>query len=98
MAGDARGRACTRRCGTAAPTAGEQPERLAGGRRGRGEPPADRRRLGSTGPGHQRPDLAGLRRERFDRPDIDWVTEFENETGCKVNAQIFGTSDEAYTL
>ena len=31
-------------------------------------------------------------------PAVDWVTDFETETGCTVNYQIFGTSDEAYTL
>ena len=30
-------------------------------------------------------------------PAVDWVTPFETETGCTVNAQIFGTSDEAFT-
>jgi putative spermidine/putrescine transport system substrate-binding protein len=30
--------------------------------------------------------------------DVDWVTDFQNESGCKVTPQIFGTSDEAYTL
>ena len=29
---------------------------------------------------------------------VDWVTDFQNTSGCKVNPQIFGTSDEAYTL
>jgi putative spermidine/putrescine transport system substrate-binding protein len=29
---------------------------------------------------------------------VDWVTDFQTETGCTVNPQIFGTSDEAYTL
>jgi len=29
---------------------------------------------------------------------VDWVTDFQTESGCTVNAQIFGTSDEAYTL
>jgi putative spermidine/putrescine transport system substrate-binding protein len=28
---------------------------------------------------------------------IDWVTDFEAETGCIVTADIFGTSDEAWT-
>ncbi len=32
------------------------------------------------------------------QPDIDWVTDFQTKSGCKVNPQIFGTSDEAYTL
>ena len=31
-------------------------------------------------------------------PGVDWVTDFQTETGCTVNAQLFGTSDEAYTL
>jgi putative spermidine/putrescine transport system substrate-binding protein len=31
-------------------------------------------------------------------PSVDWVTDFEAETGCTVVPQIFGTSDEAYTL
>ena len=28
---------------------------------------------------------------------VDWVTDFEAETGCMVTADIFGTSDEAWT-
>lgn len=31
-------------------------------------------------------------------PDIDWVTPFSDETGCKANVKIFGTSDEAEKL
>ncbi len=31
-------------------------------------------------------------------PDVDWVTPFEQETGCQVTVQVFGTSDEAFTL
>ena len=30
--------------------------------------------------------------------EYDWVTGFEKSSGCKVKAQPFGTSDEAYTL
>jgi putative spermidine/putrescine transport system substrate-binding protein len=29
---------------------------------------------------------------------VDWVTDFQKTSGCTVKAQIFGTSDEAYTL
>jgi putative spermidine/putrescine transport system substrate-binding protein len=29
---------------------------------------------------------------------VDWVTDFEKQSGCTVKPQIFGTSDEAYTL
>ena len=31
-------------------------------------------------------------------PDVDWVSSFEDETGCDVTVQTFGTSDEAFTL
>jgi putative spermidine/putrescine transport system substrate-binding protein len=31
-------------------------------------------------------------------PDVDWVSSFEQETGCEVTVQTFGTSDEAFTL
>jgi len=31
-------------------------------------------------------------------PSVDWVTPFEDKTGCKVNVKEFGTSDEAISL
>ena len=31
-------------------------------------------------------------------PKVDWVTDFEQETGCKVNVKIGNTSDEMVTL
>jgi len=31
-------------------------------------------------------------------PTVDWVHPFEKETGCKVNAKTYGTSDEAVSL
>ena len=31
-------------------------------------------------------------------PAVDWVTAFEEETGCQVNVRAFGTSDDAVTL
>ena len=31
-------------------------------------------------------------------PAVDWVTPFEEETGCQVNVKTFGTSDEAVNL
>ena len=31
-------------------------------------------------------------------PKIDWVTPFEQQSGCKVNVKPFGTSDEAISL
>ena len=29
---------------------------------------------------------------------VDWVTPFEEETGCQVDVKYFGTSDEAVNL
>ena len=31
-------------------------------------------------------------------PSVDWVTPFEQDTGCAVNVRTFGTSDESVTL
>ena len=31
-------------------------------------------------------------------PEVDWVTPFEEETGCEVTVKTFGTSDEAVNL
>ncbi|MET0916648.1 MAG: extracellular solute-binding protein [Jiangellaceae bacterium] len=31
-------------------------------------------------------------------PDADWVTAFEQETGCEVTSKVYGTSDEALNL
>ena len=31
-------------------------------------------------------------------PKVDWVTDFEKSSGCKVNIKTFGTSDEAVQL
>ncbi len=31
-------------------------------------------------------------------PSVDWVTPFEQKTGCQVNVKDFGTSDEAVSL
>ena len=31
-------------------------------------------------------------------PKVDWVTDFETETGCQVNVKIGNTSDEMVTL
>jgi putative spermidine/putrescine transport system substrate-binding protein len=31
-------------------------------------------------------------------PSVDWVTDFENKTGCQVNTKIGNTSDEMVTL
>lgn len=31
-------------------------------------------------------------------PAVDWVSAFEDETGCQVTSKTYGTSDEAFTL
>ena len=31
-------------------------------------------------------------------PKVDWVTDFETETGCQVNVKVGNTSDEMVTL
>ncbi|HEY9423251.1 MAG TPA: extracellular solute-binding protein, partial [Microterricola sp.] len=31
-------------------------------------------------------------------PAVDWVTPFEEETGCEVTSKTYGTSDEAFSL
>jgi putative spermidine/putrescine transport system substrate-binding protein len=31
-------------------------------------------------------------------PTVNWVKPFEDQTGCKVTVQVFGTSDEAFSL
>ena len=31
-------------------------------------------------------------------PAVDWVTAFEDETGCEVTSKTYGTSDEAFSL
>jgi putative spermidine/putrescine transport system substrate-binding protein len=33
-----------------------------------------------------------------DDPKVNWVTPFEQQTGCKVNSKVAGTSDEMVTL
>ena len=33
-----------------------------------------------------------------DDPKVDWVTDFEKDTGCQVTSKTYGTSDEAYNL
>lgn len=31
-------------------------------------------------------------------PKVDWVSSFEEETGCEVTSKVYGTSDEAFNL
>ena len=41
---------------------------------------------------------AGYAEDGSNDPSVDWVTPFEKETGCQVNAKIAGTSDEMVQL
>jgi len=41
---------------------------------------------------------AGYVEDGSNDPSVDWVSDFEKETGCKVNAKIGNTSDEMVTL
>jgi putative spermidine/putrescine transport system substrate-binding protein len=53
------------------------------------------------GPGEGQVDLiawAGYVEDGSTDPKVDWVTDFENQTGCKVNVTIGNTSDQMVTL
>jgi putative spermidine/putrescine transport system substrate-binding protein len=55
----------------------------------------------SVGQGEGRVDLiawAGYVEDGSTDPKVDWVTDFEQETGCQVNVKIGNTSDEMVTL
>ncbi|MGH1550410.1 ABC transporter substrate-binding protein [Leifsonia poae] len=41
---------------------------------------------------------AGYAEDGSNDPSVDWVTPFEKETGCQVNAKVAGTSDEMVQL
>jgi putative spermidine/putrescine transport system substrate-binding protein len=57
--------------------------------------------LESLGEGEGRVDLiawAGYVEDGSTDPKVDWVSDFEQETGCQVNVKIGNTSDEMVTL
>lgn len=41
---------------------------------------------------------AGYAEDGSNDPKVDWVTPFEQESGCQVNTKVAGTSDEMVTL
>ena len=43
-------------------------------------------------------DWAGYVEDGSTDPKVDWVTPFEEETGCKVNVKVGNSSDEMVTL
>ena len=64
-------------------------------------PPTELEPLREIGPGEGEVNLiawAGYVEDGSTDPKVDWVTGFERETGCKVNATTAGTSDEMVTL
>ena len=57
--------------------------------------------LDKLGAGEGEVDLiawAGYVEDGSTDPKVDWVSDFEKETGCQVNAKIGNTSDEMVTL
>ena len=55
----------------------------------------------SVGPGEGEVDIvawAGYIERGDSDKNYDWVTDFEKQTGCKVNVKVAGTSDEMVTL
>ena len=57
--------------------------------------------LTKVGKGEGEVDLiawAGYVEDGSTDPNVDWVSDFEQETGCKVNVKIGNTSDEMVTL
>ena len=58
-------------------------------------------KLAALGPGEGTVNIiawAGYVEDGTNDPKVDWVHDFEKETGCKVNAKIAGTSDEMVSL
>jgi putative spermidine/putrescine transport system substrate-binding protein len=65
------------------------------------EPPEGIEMQESLGKGEGEVNLiawAGYVEDGSTDPAVDWVTDFEKETGCKVNVKIGNTSDEMVTL
>src|SRR3954470_4073196 len=58
-------------------------------------------KLSSLGAGEGQVNIiswAGYVEDGSNDPKVDWVHDFEKETGCKVNSKVAGTSDEMVTL
>ena len=75
------------------------PRRAAGVLVGSGTAQADM--MTKVGPGEGEVDIvawAGYIERGANDKNYDWVTDFEKQTGCKVNAKTAGTSDEMVSL
>ncbi|MEU5720394.1 ABC transporter substrate-binding protein [Micromonospora sp. NPDC047738] len=58
-------------------------------------------KLSSLGAGEGQVNIvawAGYVEDGSTDPKVDWVTDFEKQTGCQVNVKVAGTSDEMVTL
>lgn len=58
-------------------------------------------KLASLGSGEGQVNIvawAGYVEDGSNDPKVDWVTDFEKQTGCQVNVKLAGTSDEMVTL
>src|SRR4029079_19463115 len=63
--------------------------------------PAVAAEMNAIGPGGGAVDIvawAGYIERGYSDKAYDWVTDFEKQTGCKVNVKVAGTSDEMVTL
>ncbi|HKA69203.1 MAG TPA: spermidine/putrescine ABC transporter substrate-binding protein, partial [Actinomycetes bacterium] len=63
--------------------------------------PPDLPAMGTLGPGEGQVNLvawAGYVEDGSNDPAVDWVSDFEQETGCQVNVQLGNTSDEMVQL
>ena len=68
---------------------------------GGGEEPPQMEALGALGEGEGELNLvtwAGYAENGSNDPEVDWVTPFEQQSGCKVNVKIGNTSDEMVQL
>jgi putative spermidine/putrescine transport system substrate-binding protein len=73
----------------------------AGSSNSQGMHPPKRAMLQSLGAGEGQVNLiawAGYAEDGSDDKNVDWVHPFEQQTGCKVNTKIAGTSDEMVSL
>ena len=78
---------------------GDSDNEAGGGPAGLSVPKVDK--LAQLGPGEGTVNViawAGYVEDGSTDPKVDWVSDFEKETGCKVNTKIAGTSDEMVSL
>jgi putative spermidine/putrescine transport system substrate-binding protein len=68
---------------------------------GQVKPPSKQQALQKLGAGEGELDIiawAGYAEDGSTDPKVDWVTPFEQKTGCQVNVKVGNTSDEMVTL